>query len=306
MPKTAFARMNRSDHSMLPPTPATTIAYKSPNACNGCHQDKDAAWANGWVRRWRARDYQAPVLQRASLIEAARKRDWKRLPAMLEYLRRKDHDAVFAGSLIRLLRPCTDDRKWPVLVGSLSDPSPLIRSSAAESLGDRVDMATLQALGCALNDRSRLVRIRAASAMGGVPRSSLDDATAAAFDKAAAEFSETLQARPDSWASHYNLGSFYLAKQDYRQAGPASFETAMRLQPRAIQPYVNGSFAYNALGANDKAMQSLSKAIELQPKSLEAHLNLGLLFGEMGRLAEAAIHLQKAVELDPGSACSGL
>jgi hypothetical protein len=45
MPMTSFARMNRTDHSMLPPTPAATIAYKSPNACNLCHTDKDAAWA---------------------------------------------------------------------------------------------------------------------------------------------------------------------------------------------------------------------------------------------------------------------
>ena len=46
MPMTSFARMNRTDHSMLPPTPAATIAYKSPNACNLCHTDKDAAWAD--------------------------------------------------------------------------------------------------------------------------------------------------------------------------------------------------------------------------------------------------------------------
>ena len=50
MPTTEFARMQRSDHSMLPPTPATTIAYQSPNACNGCHADKDAAWADKLVR----------------------------------------------------------------------------------------------------------------------------------------------------------------------------------------------------------------------------------------------------------------
>ncbi len=34
MPMTDFARMRRSDHSMLPPTPAATTAFKSPNACN--------------------------------------------------------------------------------------------------------------------------------------------------------------------------------------------------------------------------------------------------------------------------------
>ncbi len=41
MPMTEFARMRRTDHSMLPPTPAATLKFKSPNACNLCHQDKD-------------------------------------------------------------------------------------------------------------------------------------------------------------------------------------------------------------------------------------------------------------------------
>jgi tetratricopeptide (TPR) repeat protein len=301
MPKTEFARMRRSDHSMLPPTPAATIAYKSPNACNICHTDKDAAWADGWVRKWRKRDYQAPVLLRASLIDAARRRDWQKLPAMLDYIERNNHDAVFAASLIRLIRPCDDDRKWPVLIRALEDPSPLVRASAAESLGDRIDEETVKALSTVIRDKSRLVRVRAASAMAAIPRDWLDAKTAADFDKAAGEFKATLDARPDYWASYYNMGSFYLSQRDYRQAA-AFYETAIRLQPRAIQPYVNISFAYDALDLKDKAIQSLRKACDLQPKSPEANLNLGLLLGEMGRLEEAAAHLQKAAELDPQSA----
>jgi tetratricopeptide (TPR) repeat protein len=301
MPKTEFARMRRSDHSMLPPTPSTTIAYKSPNACNICHADKDAAWADGWVRQWRKRDYQAPVLHRASLIDAARRRDWEKLPAMLEYVGSKDHDAVFAASLIRLLRLCNDDRKWPVFIRALADPSPLVRASAAQSLGDRIDDKALEALSSVIQDKSRLVRIRAAEAMAAIPRNLLDAKTAAAFDKAAVEFKATLDARPDYWASHYNMGSYYFSQRDYQQA-VAFYETAMRLQPRAIQPYVNISFAYNALGLNDKAVQSLRKACELEPESLEANLDLGLLLGEMGHFGEAGSRLQKAAELDPKSA----
>jgi tetratricopeptide (TPR) repeat protein len=301
MPKTEFARMRRSDHSMLPPTPSTTIAYKSPNACNICHTDKDADWADGWVRQWRKRDYQAPVLHRASLINAARRRDWEKLPAMLEYLARNNHDAVFTASLIRLLRPCNDDRKWPFLIRALEDPSPLVRASAAESLGDRINDETVKALSAVIQDKSRLVRVRAAAAMAAIPRGLLDAKTAAAFDKAAGEFKATLDARPDFWASHYNMGSFYLSQHDYRKA-VAFYETAISLQPRVIQPYVNISFAYNALDLNDKAEQSLRRACELEPKSPEANLNLGLLLGELGHLSEAGSYLQKAAELDPKSA----
>jgi hypothetical protein len=43
MPMTRFAAMGRTDHSMRSPTPETTIAFQSPNACNLCHADKDAA-----------------------------------------------------------------------------------------------------------------------------------------------------------------------------------------------------------------------------------------------------------------------
>jgi tetratricopeptide (TPR) repeat protein len=301
MPMTEFARMRRSDHSMLPPTPAVTAAYSSPNACNLCHEDQDASWADGWVRRWRQRDYQAPVLQRASLIDAARKRDWKKLPAMLDYLQRSDHDAVFSASLIRLLRACTDERKWPSIVRAMEDPSPLVRASAAESLGDRISPETVKALDAALKDTSRLVRIRAAVAVAAIPSNLLDPETAAAFDKAADEVKATLNARPDYWASYYNMGGFYLSQADYAQA-VAYYETAISLEPRVILPHVNVSFAYNALGENTKAEQSLRKACDIDPDSLEANLNLGLLLGEMGRLEEAATYLQKALKLDPGSA----
>jgi len=177
----------------------------------------------------------------------------------------------------------------------------MVRANAAESLGDRIGPEALKALSAAVRDKSRLVRIRAASAMASVQRDWLDAGTAAAFDRAAAEFRATLDARPDHWASHYNMGNFDLSRRDYRQAA-SFFETAIRLQPRAIQPYVNISFAYNALGLNDKAEKSLRRACEMDPKSLEANLNLGLLLGEMGQFQEAGSFLQKAAELDPKSA----
>jgi hypothetical protein len=56
MPTTGFAAMRRTDHSMRPPMPAATIAFKSPNACDSCHKDKAkdadavAAWSDQWAR----------------------------------------------------------------------------------------------------------------------------------------------------------------------------------------------------------------------------------------------------------------
>ena len=102
MPMTRFAAMGRTDHSMRPPAPAATVAYQSPNACNMCHADHDATWADQWVRKWYGRDYQAAVLHRAELIDLARKQQWKRLPEVLAELRKKGDDEVYQASLVRL------------------------------------------------------------------------------------------------------------------------------------------------------------------------------------------------------------
>ena len=101
MPKTGIARMQRSDHSMLPPTPAATITFKSPNACTSCHTNKEAPWADKNVRKWYKDDYQAPFLKRSALIDAARRLDWSKLNDMLFYINGKDRDEVIAASLIR-------------------------------------------------------------------------------------------------------------------------------------------------------------------------------------------------------------
>jgi tetratricopeptide (TPR) repeat protein len=301
MPMTEFARMHRTDHSMRPPTPATTLAFKSPNACNLCHADQDAAWADKYVRQWRARDYQAPVLWWARLIDAARKNDWARLPDMLAYLAAPDRDEVVANSLVRLLRGCEDDRKWPVLLKLLKDPSPLIRSSTADALSDHLTSEVVSALLAAVTDDYRLVRVRAATVLAGVPVEALAEGDRKALAKATAEFESVMTGRPDDAPSHYNLGNFYMSRHEYDRA-IASFETAMRLQPDSILPLVNASLAYNAIGQNDKAESSLRQAIKLDPANAAANLNLGLLLAEMGRLGEAEAALRAAFKADPRSA----
>ena len=135
--------------------PSATIAFKSPNACNRCHTNKDARWADKLVREWRFSDYQSSVLHWGALIDAARKGDWTRLPEMLAYLKRKDRDEVVAYSLVRLLQSCVDDEKWPAFMTALSDASPLVRASAAAALGNRLAPDSVRALLVATTDDYR-------------------------------------------------------------------------------------------------------------------------------------------------------
>lgn len=298
MPMTAFARMNRSDHSMLPPAPAATMAFGSPNACNLCHKDKNAAWADQNVRQWRTRDYQSPLLLRAGLIEAARKRDWQKLPEMLAYITSQERDEVFAASLIRLTMAATDEQVRLTLLKSIQDPSPLVRAAAAEALSVRPGKDSFQALATAAGDDYRLVRIRAAASLSRYPAGWLQDEDQVKVKQATGEYLASLTARPDQWSSHYNLGNYYLNRGDARQA-LASYDTALRLEPRAAMVMVNAAMAYAQLGDNSEAEKSLAKSIKIAPDNPAAHFNLGLLKAEQNRSKEAERELKEAFRLDP-------
>jgi tetratricopeptide (TPR) repeat protein len=298
MPMTAFARMNRSDHSMLPPAPAATMRFGSPNACNLCHKDKDAVWADQNVRKWRTRDYQAPLLQRAGLIEAARQRDWQKLPEMLAYITSPGRDEVFATSLIRLTMTAPDERIQPTLLKSIQDPSPLVRAAAAEALSVRPQPESFQALVAAAGDSYRLVRIRAAASLARYPDGWFQGATRERVKQATEEYLASLTVQPDQWASHYNLGNYYLNRGEVRQA-LAAYDTALKIEPRAAMVMVNAALAYARMDKPKQAEKTLRQAMKIAPDNAAAHFNLGLLQAEQNRAQEAEGELKEAFRLDP-------
>jgi tetratricopeptide (TPR) repeat protein len=301
MPMTEFGRMHRSDHSMRPPMPSATLAFKSPNACNMCHMEKDAAWADQLVREWRTRDYQAPTLLRAGWIAAARKADWSKLPEILRYLASPEREEIWATSLLRLLRGCDREEKWPAILACLGDPSPLVRAAAVEALGDRVRPDTLAPLLTAARDGYRLVRTRAGAALSSLPLASLDAASRPIVEAATQEYLRTLRARPDDSASRYNLGNFYMERQDFARA-VEEFTAASRLQPLSLAPLANRALAHAATGDNANAEASLRAALKLDPNHAGVNLNLGMLLAELGRLPEAEQAFRTAAKSDPQSA----
>ena len=300
MPKTSFARMTRSDHSMRPPMPAATIRFGSPNACNICHEDRDAAWADRIVREWHADDYQAPTLLWAGWIEAARKHDFSDLSVILAFLAdERSASPVVAASLIRLLASCPDPSVDPALVVALlGDRDRLLRSAAAEAVADRGNPATADALLSALADDCRAVRLAAVTGLAAMPPDLLPPPQRALLETASADYVAHLRARPDQWGSHYNLGNWYLAKGRVPEA-VAAFERAAALRPDAEMPLVNASIAYARLGRLAEAEAKLRRALEVRPGSAPALYNLGLLLVERGDRNGAEAALRAAVAADP-------
>ena len=150
-------------------------------------------------------------------------------------------------------------------------------------------------------DPVRLVRVRAAAALAAVDPATVPEPARAALVAARDEHERSLLARPDDFASQYNLGNLHLERGD-PAAAAERYRKALTLRPDHVASLVNLSMAEARLGRMAEAEAALREAIRLQPREAAAHFNLGLLLAETQRPAEAREALQRAVELDPQSA----
>ena len=299
MPTTQFASMRRSDHSHRPPCPEAAIRFGSTSACILCHKEKKEEWAASFVKAWHPQSaWRTKILREGGLVDAARKREWERLPDLLAYLQEKNAEPVVCTSLLRLLRGCPDAAQWPVVRGCLSHASPLVRGAAAAALSDDLrERATVDALGRALADPVRVVRVQAAQALAAFPRQSLEPVALAHLKRAEAELLAMFGARPDDWASHYNLGNYRLAQGD-PQGAMGAYHRSMRLRPDAVMPHVNAAVLASQQGRLQEALGYLQAACKASPENGAVNLNLGLALAEAGDGAGAVKHLRAAMK-DP-------
>jgi tetratricopeptide (TPR) repeat protein len=301
MPETSFARMRRHDHSMLPPSPAATLKFRSPNACNLCHQNRSAEWADAWVRKWYPRDYQAPLLHRGVLIEAARRETWTKLRDMVAYVMNPGRNEVFAASLLRLMARCPLPEKWPAFQAGLKDQSPLVRSSAVAGIGESSEPWVTESLLEAAGDEYRVVRTEAAAVLARQRLDSLQPEARNRDGRAQEEYLESLRSQPDDPRRHYNLGNYYQGLGDL-QAAKSAYQVALRLQPSYLPAWINLSIVNARAGDSGQAEQALREALKLNPASAEANFNLGLLLAETGKMEEAENRLRSALKSAPDMA----
>ncbi|TKG94381.1 ammonia-forming cytochrome c nitrite reductase subunit c552 [Puteibacter caeruleilacunae] len=300
MPMTEFARMKRSDHSMKPPAPAATIEFKSPNACNICHEDKTPQWANSKLKEWKKDHHQKKVLEDGRLIQAARSQDWKKLPQILKALNDNKLDQVFTTSLIRLMEGNNRPEVIPTFIAKLKDESALVRSAAAHSLFTYPTEEVKLALMAVANDSLKAVRLGAAYSLSFMPQDMFTATELASLNKLMSEYEESMVCRPDDWGSHYNLGNYHLNRGNVSNA-IVSFETAHKLNKHTVEPLINASMAYSYNQDYESAEKSLRKAIAIDSRNEASLFNLGLLLAETNRVEESEQILRKVMDINPKS-----
>ncbi len=149
-----------------------------------------------------------------------------------------------------------------------------------------------------LSDPARLVRIEAARVLAPVRPESLDQATRAAYERAAAEFVAAQRSNDDRPESRTNLGTYFAARGRVT-AAEAELRAALALDPTFVPAYVNLADLYRAEQREPDVRRVLAEGLTAVPDDASLHYALGLALVRAQRTAEGLTHIERAAARAP-------
>ena len=300
MPRTTYMVIDgRRDHSLRVPRPDETVRFGVPNACNGCHRDRDAPWAAAAVHACLGRD--ARGFQAFAPVFAANDAgDPHALDGLRELAASVRDPAIVRASAAERLASAPRAAVDGALVERLAhDRDELVRLAAVH-LAARLDGGSaVQVLAPLLADTRRAIRTEAARELAGM-QSHLPETAQAAWRNAAAEYVASLRYNADRPESRVALGNYFGA---WGQASAAreAFESAIALDPRFVPAYVNAADLLRSEGRDAEAAMLLQRGLGQVPRDAALHHALGLTQVRLGNRSAALASLQRAAQLAPDS-----
>lgn len=283
----------RHDHSFKVPQPELA-AFGVPDACTGCHQGREPAWAEAQLQQWYGK--QRPPRSPWTAAFAAARAHRPDAPAqLLAIARDASLPGIVRATALHELPAPLDAETTGVLHRALAEPEPLLRWAAAVRLGEAGEVEALRPL---LRDAVRGVRIAAAGAMLAVDASGWQPADAAALRAATAEYEAAQHGNADRPEAHLNLGNLALARGDTATA-EQEYRAALRLHGAFVPAFANLADLFRDLGRDGDCERILRQGLEKAPHDADLHHALGLCLVRQGKPEPAIEALQQAVAASP-------
>ena len=302
----------RRDHSIRVPRPDLSVKLGTPNACNRCHDDKDAQWAADWVAKWhgpeRARD-----VRHAETFAAARKGEAGVEKRLLAVISDTESPAFTRASALLALRPYQDSRGFFAAIRALKDPEALVRVAAISKLENWPRDELRRLLTPLLHDPARAVRTETARVISPINKGDLNDKDFKAYSSAQGELQKRFTDHLDRPEAHLSLG-IQASKRGDKAQTEGDKAQAKRLFAEAKKRYlqsirrdenfvparVNLAHLVNREGDKAQAERLWKEVTKLMPEWGDGFYSLGLLVAENpSRLKEASSILKTAAKKMP-------
>jgi hypothetical protein len=241
MPRTVFSiKAEIRDHSMSIPVPENTLHHGIPNACNLCHNDRDANWSIKQMDAWYGDRSRQKLIRRADAFALATKGDPRSIDPLMAILADPaEGPLVRANAAGHLSQFSKDPSVFAALEHSLSDPEPAVRQVVVLRIqpGPLDRDAAVQGLVRALGDPEAAVRVGAAAAMVSIGIRELPGEDGERFERAKQLFRARAEANSDDAEQQIGAGRFYFLTGDLSRAISA-FRTSIRIDPDSPAQYL--------------------------------------------------------------------
>ena len=285
----------RRDHSFRVPRPDLSVEYGVPNACNGCHNDKNASWAAeniiAWYGKERAYHFSEALVMGRQRIAGA-------VPGLDRLLADTSQPDIARATAAYYLADIPTRESFTALARGIVDSSAMVRYYTASGLMNIPIQDRVNWVGHLLRDSVRGVRIAAAEALADFPKEQLPLELQTAFNSALYEYETSLKSRADFPMGRFMLGQYYYrtgqvekAKQEYANA--LNMDTLLHIARE------NLARIYNQQQNNKKAIELLQTTLSFEKNNGQALYSLGLIYAEESKLEEATIYLSQAVQAMP-------
>lgn len=296
MPSRIYMEVDeRRDHSFRVPRPDLSVAYGTPNACNGCHQDQDAAWADATIR---GHAPSHPARSGADVLALAASGHFDAETRLSAAAQDETLPAIVRRSALLALGRYEFTRSQDAIAAGLGDAAPLVRLGAIEGLARLPEAPRFGAVKRLLQDPLKALRIAAAPEAAAYLAQAITPDERALIDAALTEYRQTLAFNAERPAAHTNRANLLTALNDPAGAR-AAFDQALALEPNWIPALVNLADLHRAAGRDVEGGALLARAAALRPANADAAYARGLWFIRQGQPARGLEQLKRAHELAP-------
>lgn len=281
----------RRDHSFRVPRPDLSVKYGTPNACSGCHKDKDDAWAAasftklfGEVDSIHFSEKLAPGITRQPNGHLG----------LIDLIKDPHQAEIVRASATKALANYNTQNFIEQYITLLNDKSALVRGASVDVLSQINTKDYVAYFLPLLEDAKRSIRIKAFFGLGNLPASEVPEAYQESYQKVKKEFFTHIKTNADFLGTRVKIGDYYL-KQGNLNKAIESYESALEIDNINNQVRINLATLYYNAQHYDKAEAAFKMVIQQEPEYGPVYYSLALLYAELNRTDDAIEQLKKAI-----------
>ena len=285
----------RRDHSFRIPRPDLSHDYGTPNACTGCHEDKDDTWA---AEAFKKQYGEFDSIHFSEKLAPGITRQPNAHIGLTELINDKTQPEIARASAARALSNYGIENFIDQYLTLLNDESAIVRGASVDVLSEINNKDYVASFLPLLNDPKRSIRIKALYGLSGLEENQIPEKYKGVYYKVKKEFFTHLNTNLDFVGGRIKKANYYLKQGDILK-GVEGYESALEIDNMNNQARLTLANLYYKSKNYIKAEETFKTVIEQEPKFGPAYYSLGLLLAELERTNDAIEQLTKASELMP-------